>query len=119
MKDLGLQPEFRKYVDQLAVQRDVTLNYLCQHAEELGPTFTDSWLRDRYYGRTTIKRKDCDKLAAILSASAEVPRLALSVEKLQNAVDAMCAACAGDDAYCWDRKCPLRPVSPLPVRPKR
>ena len=77
------------------------------------------WMRERYYGGTFVDDLDIHWVnAALKGEAAQLPvdRMRLYV----TAVERMCHYCAGGDEEktptCWDVTCPLRSVSPLPLR---
>jgi hypothetical protein len=80
------------------------------------------WMRERYYGGTFVSDEDIfwvtqgakEQLGVV-----PVDRMRLYV----TAVERMCNWCANSDETknptCWDAGCPLRSVSPLPLKVKR
>ena len=79
------------------------------------------WAKERYYGGTIPSDEDISwaRLNAIQEVLAIEDQASLS--KHRRAVKKFCYACAGAtikdlDATCWDGGCPLRPISPLPLR---
>jgi hypothetical protein len=76
------------------------------------------WARERYYGGTFVTDADLYWINARLNDESEIEYSA-KVQRYAAAVDLMCRVCAGEDEKepsCWDQTCPLRPVSPLPLR---
>lgn len=80
------------------------------------------WMRERYYGGTFVSDEDIfwvtqgakEQLGVV-----PVDRMRLYV----TAVERMCNWCVNSDETknptCWDAGCPLRSVSPLPLKVKR
>jgi hypothetical protein len=103
-------------VVQLAARRSESLNSLFTTAENWG-SFSTSWVKDRYYGRTHVTQSDCDRLRQLMiGASGQVPRLFSDLAIYRAAVEKMCTECAGAGGRCWDAACPLRAVSPVPLK---
>jgi len=76
-------------------------------------------MRERYYGGTFVSDEDIfwvTQGAKEQLGIVPVDRMRLMV----TAVERMCNYCAGADETknptCWDKTCPLRPVSHLPLR---
>ena len=70
------------------------------------------WARERYYGGTFVTDADLYWIKERLDDRVK------NLSTYAAAVDLMCRVCAGIDEKvptCWDRTCPLRPVSPLPL----
>ncbi len=115
MQESGVFAEFKQLVVQLSDRRSVSLNLLFDSADSWGG-MTTSWVKDRYYGRTKVSRSDCDRLHGILAPSGVLPRVVSELSLHKDAIAKMCGDCAGISAVCWDSTCPLRPVSPMPLR---
>ena len=76
------------------------------------------WARERYYGGTFVTDADLYWINSRINDESEIEYSA-RVQRYAAAVDLMCRVCAGEDdkePSCWDQTCPLRPVSPLPLR---
>jgi hypothetical protein len=110
---------FKLICRQLAKDADRSLSSFFNDAAAYG--FTPSWLRDRYYERIRVRVEDADALTLLVLRDEVSAQAKKDANEYRKAVLAMCLACAGadkeEDATCWDRSCPLRPVSPLPYRP--
>jgi hypothetical protein len=88
------------------------------------------WVRERYYGGQIPNKKELGWVRIMAGApTAGVQELRQSkalidvIQKHQGAISKFCHSCAGEpvgspEALCWDGRCPLRPVSPLPVGSK-
>ena len=77
------------------------------------------WMRERYYGGTFVDDADTKWVTDATAGNIGV----MPVDRMRllvTAVERMCNYCAGADEdrnpTCWDAGCPLRPVSPLPLR---
>ena len=79
------------------------------------------WARERYYGGTYVTDSDLYWIKSKMSDDYS-PSMEKSLKVYASAVDLMCKVCAGDEdrvPTCWDGTCPLRPVSPLPLKERR
>lgn len=79
------------------------------------------WAKERYYGGVipTDEEISWARINAIRDVLAAEDQAMLA--KHRRAVSKFCYSCAGVaednlEARCWDGGCPLRPVSPLPLR---
>lgn len=79
------------------------------------------WAKERYYGGTIPSDEEISwaRINAISDVLAAEDQAML--KKHRRAVQKFCYSCAGVaednvEARCWDGGCPLRPVSPLPLR---
>lgn len=78
------------------------------------------WMRERYYGGVEVRQEDLDLLRMMRRGTRQsVDTIADEMRVYRKSVEDMCRFCAGADegepASCWDRTCPLRPISPLPL----
>jgi len=76
------------------------------------------WARERYYGGTFVTDADLFWVNDRIKDDTVIDR-GKKLHIYAAAVDLMCRVCAGEDEKtptCWDQTCPLRPVSPLPLR---
>lgn len=78
------------------------------------------WMRERYYGGVEVRQEDLDLLRSMRRGGRQsVDTIADEIRIYRKAVEEMCRVCAGveynEPASCWDRTCPLRPISPLPL----
>lgn len=112
-----LQREFQLACATWAGTLGIKLNALFNLMPNYGRSV--HWMRERYYGGTFVEDIDIDWVRAASEgedATLPVDRMRLYV----TAVGRMCNYCAGADETknptCWDASCPLRPVSPLPLR---
>lgn len=109
------QREFQQAAASWALKLDVKLNALFNLMPQFGKSV--HWARERYYGGTFVTDADLYWINARLKDDGEVAYSA-KLQRYAAAVDLMCRVCAGEDEKvptCWDRTCPLRPVSPLPL----
>lgn len=129
----------RALVDDLKRKHKMSRAGVFRAFDRLGVRHTT--VRDVYYGR---RAADAHLTAVIKAAGAELydevapaysrfAPLAVvedllraateDIRRMQKSVDAMCLACAGqadgDAPTCWDGSCPLRAMSPLPLRRPR
>lgn len=127
---LGEQTKlFREGIDALAYawrcsRTEVFKKISSQH----GVSF--HWVRERYYGGQVPSNKELSWIRIMAGApdiGVEELRKSRSLinvlQKHQGAISKFCHSCAGEpagspEAFCWDGKCPLQPVSPLPVGSK-
>ena len=112
-----LQREFQLACATWSAALGIKLNALFNLMPNYGRSV--HWMRERYYGGTFVEDIDIDWVRnAQKGEDATLPtdRMRLYV----TAVQRMCNYCAGADETktptCWDKTCPLRPVSPLPLR---
>lgn len=131
--------QFRKVVDDLASINGWSIAAVIRLAARHG--LNASWIKERYYQRAAVKPGDLEKLEGIrvhFVADSElddndpkssaafyrerIQELSWNLEHHRAAVERMCMACAEPDddeeATCWSASCPLRKVSPLPLRDK-
>lgn len=95
---------------------EVKLNALFNLMPQFGKSI--HWARERYYGGTFVTDADLYWINDRLKDETDIDR-GKRLHIYAAAVDLMCKVCAGDEEKtptCWDRTCPLRPVSPLPLR---
>lgn len=112
--------QFKIAINALAGLMEVSRNRLFDNA----PTYGRSthWMRERYYGRASVSLSDVDFIRMLAFNRGDKEKIGniLLLRMHENAVLAFCTYCDGGDdpkkATCWDRTCPLRPVSPLPLR---
>jgi len=98
------------------VKLEVKLNALFNLMPQFGKSI--HWARERYYGGTFVTDADLYWINDRLKDETAIDR-GKRLHIYAAAVDLMCKVCAGDEEKtptCWDRTCPLRPVSPLPLR---
>ena len=110
------QREFQQACAAWSVKLEVKLNALFNLMPQFGKSI--HWARERYYGGTFVTDADLYWINDRLKDETEIDR-GKRLHIYAAAVDLMCKVCAGDDEKtptCWDRTCPLRPVSPLPLR---
>ena len=130
---------FREVVDELAQLRGWTVAAVVRLGVKHG--LTSDWTRERYYQRAAVQQGDVAKLELLrvhLLSDAElddndakssaryyqerIQELSWNVELSRAAVAKMCMECANpdddEDAECWSGACPLRKLSPLPLRAK-
>lgn len=122
-KDDGtLQEQLRTAVSAWANRLECSRNALFECMPDYGRS--THWLRERYYGRATVAPSDVDW---VLAASGMPTLVDIDVNpttqefvRMRTAIAAFCLSCDGgtdiSQASCWDGTCPLRPVSPLPLR---
>lgn len=113
-----LTDDFRVEVREWAKEIGSPISGIFPHAVNYnrGP----HWMRERYYGGVEVRQDDLDLLRAMRRGGRQsVDTIADEMRIYRKAVEDMCRMCAGADegepATCWDRTCPLRPVSPLPL----
>ena len=115
----GVSPEQRQFQQACAawsVKLGVKLNALFNLMPQFGKSV--HWARERYYGGTFVTDADLYWVNARLNDESEIEH-AGKLQRYAAAVDLMCRVCAGDEEKtptCWDGTCPLRSVSPLPLR---
>jgi len=110
------QREFQQACAAWSVKLEVKLNALFNLMPQFGKSI--HWARERYYGGTFVTDADLYWINDRLKDETEIDR-GKRLHIYAAAVDLMCKVCAGDEEKtptCWDRTCPLRPVSPLPLR---
>jgi hypothetical protein len=110
------QREFQQACAAWALKLGVKLNALFNLMPQFGQSI--HWARERYYGGTFVTDADLYWINARVTDESEIEYSA-KVQRYAAAVDLMCRVCAGEDEKeptCWDQTCPLRPVSPLPLR---
>ena len=110
------QREFQQACAAWSVKLEVKLNALFTLMPQFGKSI--HWARERYYGGTFVTDADLYWINARVSDETEIEYSA-KLQRYAAAVDLMCRVCAGDEEKtptCWDGTCPLRPVSPLPLR---
>ena len=110
------QREFQQACAAWSVKLEVKLNALFNLMPQFGKSI--HWARERYYGGTFVTDADLYWINARVNDETEIEHSA-KLQRYAAAVDLMCRVCAGDEEKtptCWDRTCPLRPVSPLPLR---
>ena len=110
------QREFQQACAAWSVKLGVKLNALFNLMPQFGKSI--HWARERYYGGTFVTDADLYWINARVTDESEIEYSA-KVQRYAAAVDLMCRVCAGEDEKepsCWDQTCPLRPVSPLPLR---
>jgi hypothetical protein len=132
--------QFRELVDELAAIQGWSVAAVIRLAGKHG--LSQSWVKERYYQRAAVKPGDVAKVEALRihflqdndlddsdpKSSAtfyreRIQELSWGLEHHREAVARMCHACAepdeGEEAMCWLASCPLRKISPLPLRPKQ
>lgn len=132
--------QFRAIVDELAALQGWSVAAVIRLAGKHG--LSASWVKERYYQRAAVQPGDLARLDTVRvhliadndlddsdpkSSAAfyreRIQELSWGVEHHRAAVERMCMACAdpdeGEDATCWLPSCPLRKVSPLPLRDKQ
>ncbi len=110
------QREFQQACAAWALKLEVKLNALFNLMPQFGKSI--HWARERYYGGTFVTDADLYWINARVNDESEIEHSA-KLQRYAAAVDLMCRVCAGDEdttPSCWDKTCPLRPVSPLPLR---
>lgn len=110
------QREFQQACAAWSVKLGVKLNALFGLMPQFGKSV--HWARERYYGGTFVTDADLYWVNARVNEESEIEHSG-KVQRYAAAVDLMCRVCAGDEEKtptCWDQTCPLRPVSPLPLR---
>jgi hypothetical protein len=110
------QREFQQACAAWSVKLGVKLNALFNLMPQFGKSI--HWARERYYGGTFVTDADLYWINSRINDESEIEYSA-KVQRYAAAVDLMCRVCAGEDdkePSCWDQTCPLRPVSPLPLR---
>jgi hypothetical protein len=110
------QREFQQACAAWSLKLEVKLNALFNLMPQYGKSV--HWARERYYGGTFVTEAD---LYWVKSRIDDEPdhSIAAKMQRYAAAVDLMCRVCAGDEdttPSCWDKTCPLRSVSPLPLR---
>jgi hypothetical protein len=116
-------PNTRRFQEACAAwasQSEISLNKVFQIAgKKRGRKM--SWAKERYYGGSIPTDYDIAwaRLNAINDVLSAEDAVALSGHR--RAVAKFCYSCAQTpvndiSATCWDGSCPLRPVSPLPLR---
>ncbi|MFM8279761.1 MAG: hypothetical protein ACKN9R_05395, partial [Candidatus Limnocylindrus sp.] len=112
--------QFKTIINALAGLLKISRNKLFDNAPKYGRT--THWMRERYYGRATVDFSDIEWARALAFGKGDTEQTSKMVllAAHQKAVLAFCTYCDGGDdpaeATCWDRTCPLRIVSPLPLR---
>ena len=112
--------QFKTAVNALAGLLKVSRNKLFDNAPKYGRT--THWMRERYYGRATVDSSDVDWVRTLAMNGGDKEKIStiMRLRVFEKTVKAFCVYCDGGDepekATCWDRTCPLRPVSPLPLR---
>jgi len=110
------QREFQQACAAWSVKLGVKLNALFNLMPQYGKTV--HWARERYYGGTFVTDADIFWVKTRIEDQPDDSLLA-KLHRYTAAVDLMCRVCAGDETRtptCWDQTCPLRSVSPLPLR---
>ncbi len=110
------QREFQQACAAWALKLDVKLNALFNLMPQFGKSV--HWARERYYGGTFVTDADLYWINARVNDESEIEHSG-KLQRYAAAVDLMCRVCAGEDEKqptCWDKTCPLRSVSPLPLR---
>ena len=113
------QREFQQACATWSVKLGVKLNALFNLMPQYGKSV--HWARERYYGGTFVTDADIFWVKSRIEDQPDDSLLA-KLHRYTAAVDLMCRVCAGDDGAtptCWDQICPLRSVSPLPLRNPR
>jgi len=112
--------QFKIAVNALAGLLKISRNKLFDTAPKYGRT--THWMRERYYGRATVDPSDVDWVRTLSMNGGDKEKIStiMKLRAMEKSVLAFCLYCDGGDepekATCWDRTCPLRPVSPLPLR---
>lgn len=107
--------EFCLMVREVARKRKRSLNRLFDEINESEDGVGKHWLRDRYYGKTKIAHGDLDRVKILLMQLDEGLAERLNAANgIQEAVNAFCQACVGEDIACRTRTCELRAYSPYP-----
>ena len=110
------QREFQQACAAWSVKLEVKLNALFNLMPQFGKSI--HWARERYYGGTFVTDADLFWVNDRIKDDTVIDR-GKKLHIYAAAVDLMCRVCAGEDEKtptCWDQTCPLRPVSPLPLR---
>ena len=110
------QREFQQACAAWSLKLGVKLNALFNLMPQYGKSV--HWARERYYGGTFVTDADLYWVKSRFDQD-EHPSQSVSLRNYAAAVELMCRVCAGDadpTPTCWDRTCPLRPVSSLPLR---
>jgi hypothetical protein len=110
------QRQFQQACAAWSVKLGVKLNALFNLMPQFGKSV--HWARERYYGGTFVTDADLYWINDRIKDETDIDR-GKRLHIYAAAVDLMCKVCAGDEEKtptCWDRTCPLRPVSPLPLR---
>ena len=110
------QREFQQSCAAWSLKLGVKLNALFNLMPQFGKSV--HWARERYYGGTFVTDADLYWINDRIKDETDIDR-GKRLHIYAAAVDLMCKVCAGDEEKtptCWDRTCPLRPVSPLPLR---
>ena len=101
--------------ERLSVKLNAFFNLMPQYGR------TVHWARERYYGGTYVTDSDLYWMNSKMREN-QSPSMEKSLRVYAAAVDLMCKVCAGDEDLvptCWDGTCPLRAVSPLPLKDRR
>ena len=110
------QREFQQACAAWSLKLGVKLNALFNLMPQFGKSV--HWARERYYGGTFVTEADLYWINDRIKDETDIDR-GKRLHIYAAAVDLMCKVCAGDEEKtptCWDQTCPLRPVSPLPLR---
>ena len=110
------QKEFQQACAAWAVKLGVKLNALFNLMPQYGKSV--HWARERHYGGTFVTDADIFWVKSRIEDQPDDSLIA-KLHRYTAAVDLMCRVCAGDETTtptCWDQTCPLRSVSPLPLR---
>jgi len=110
------QREFQQSCAAWSLKLGVKLNALFNLMPQFGKSV--HWARERYYGGTFVTDADLYWINDRIKDETDIDR-GKRLHIYAAAVDLMCKVCAGDEEKtptCWDQTCPLRPVSPLPLR---
>ena len=110
------QREFQQACAAWSLKLGVKLNALFNLMPQFGKSV--HWARERYYGGTFVTDADLYWINDRIKDETDIDR-GKRLHIYAAAVDLMCKVCAGDEEKtptCWDHTCPLRPVSPLPLR---
>ena len=113
------QREFQLACAAWSERLSVKLNAFFSLMPQYGRTV--HWARERYYGGTYVTDSDLYWMNSKMGEN-QSPSMEKSLRVYAAAVDLMCKVCAGDEDLvptCWDGTCPLRPVSPLPLKTPR
>ena len=97
---------------KLGVKLNALFNLMPQYGKSV------HWARERHYGGTFVTDADIFWVKSRIEDEADDSLIA-KLHRYTAAVDLMCRVCAGEDdktPTCWDQTCPLRSVSPLPLR---
>lgn len=117
-KNPEVYAQYRELLEKNAKEYGLGIDAFCRIATSVGVKASFNFLRDRYYGRTVIQQKDIDMLNLALNGEKKSIDYMRAIDVYRASVEKMCRSCANDDKEptCWDKTCPLRPVSPLPLR---